>query len=117
MSTSPPLRRSSRVRAQPESYADQQAAYTLHAIEQAEARRARQESLSFDHTDTSDEEGLGEAEVSSSEEEEGEKENIPPQPAWSRHTTAVHLPFYDIPPETKLPRHHDTSVLGASSLL
>ena len=70
MSTPPPLRRSSRVRAQPESYADQQAAYTLHAIEQAEVRRARQESLSFDHTDTSDEEGLGEAEVSSSGEEE-----------------------------------------------
>jgi hypothetical protein len=75
-------------------------------------RRARQESLSFDHTDTSDEEGLGEAEVSSSEEEEEGKENIPPQSAWSRHTTAVHLPYYNIPVETKLPRHHDTSVLG-----
>jgi hypothetical protein len=112
MSTPSPLRRSSRVRAQPESYADQQAAYTLHAIEQAEVRRARQESLSFDHTDTSDEEGLGEAEVSSSEEEEEGKENIPPQSAWSRHTTAVHLPYYNIPVETKLPRHHDTSVLG-----
>ena len=72
------------MRAQPESYADQQTAYTLHAIQQAEARRARQESLSFDHTDTSDEEGLGAAEVSSSEEEEEGKENTPPQSAWSR---------------------------------
>ena len=51
-------------------------------------------------------------EVSSSEEEEEGKENIPPQSAWSRHTTAVHLPYYNIPIETKLPRHHDTSVLS-----
>ena len=66
------------MRAQPESYADQQTAYTPHAIQQAEARGARQESLSFDHTDSSDEEGLGAAKVSSSEEEEEGKENIPP---------------------------------------
>jgi hypothetical protein len=105
-------RRSTRTRAQPQSLADEQATHAYHAQDRANLRRALQESVESDVDAGSDEEALPADDSSSSESEDEEKENIPPQSAWSEHTHDIHHEPFTGQCASNLPRHREMTELG-----
>jgi hypothetical protein len=111
MSTPPPARRGTRVRSRPEQYAEQQAGYAEHEEQLALMRRARQEALQCDVPQSSDEETPSADDASSSESEDEEKENIPPNSGWAMQTHDIKLPPFTEPHGCNLPRHHGQSEL------
>jgi hypothetical protein len=112
MSTPPAPRRSSRVRSRPEAYADQQAGYAAHEEQLALMRRAQQEALQYDVSDSTDEEAPSVEDATSSESEDEEKENTPPNSQWDTHTHHVKLPAFIDSPGPCLPRHRVNTILG-----
>jgi hypothetical protein len=112
MSTPPVLRRSTRTTAQPQSFADEQFTHQYHAEELASLRRSLQESAESDVDDGSDEETVHVDVANSSESEDEEKENIPPQSSWSQHTHDVHHMPFTGQCGSNLPRHREETELG-----
>jgi len=112
MSTPSPPRRSSRVRARPEAYADQQAGYLAHDEQRALLHRAQREAERCEVSESSDEESLLDEESSSSEDESEGKENSSPNAEWSTDTHHVKLPPFEELPGSRLPRDHPRSILG-----
>lgn len=112
MSTPLMPRRSTRTTAQPQSLADEQATRAYHEEELANLRRALQHPAESEVDDGSDEEAVPVDEVSSSEDEDEEKENIPPQSSWTEHTHDIHHVPFTGQCASNLPRHREMTELG-----
>jgi Transposase IS4 len=105
-------RRSVRATAQPQSLADEQATHRYHAQDLLDLRRVLQQSVQPGEDSDSDEDPPGVDGYSSSEEEEDEKENIPPDSAWTRETHSITIHDFIMPYGSNLPRHCVRSEMG-----
>jgi hypothetical protein len=112
MSTPPAPRRSDRVRARPEAYADQQAGYLAHEEERALLNRAQRESQQCDVAESNEEESSEDEASSSSEEEEEGTENTSPNSEWSTDTHHVKLPPFSELFGSRLPRDRSHTILA-----
>ena len=105
-------RRSSRVRAQPQSLAHEQAEHRFQALDDAALREATRLSLLPDLSSASEEEAVAEDEASGSDDEEKDSQNAPPPSAWAEQTHRITLPPFAIESGSVLPRHRVTTEMG-----
>ena len=112
MSTPFPPRRSERVRAPPELFAEEQASYAAQEAQAAVLRSIRREAIDYDLSDFSEDELPSDDESSSSEEEVDEKENVPPDGGWSAVTRYIRPFDFNTLSGSNLPRRLPRSELA-----
>lgn len=104
-------RRSNRARAQPLTFAEEQAERYIHAQDLANLRRAMIQSLELDNDDDTDEETIESDDENTVDDDEEEKENIPPVSTWSTACANIITPSFTHPTGPHLLNHHLTTEL------
>ena len=105
-------RRSERPRVEPQSIGAEMEYRRLTAEHQALMRRLAREPIQYDTASDSDEAELAPESDSSADEEEDNKENVPPASGWLPDTHDVGRAPCTAQAEVKLPRHRARTELG-----